>query len=72
MNKNYYEILLETDINVLNSRNKKNLYVENAENVMGRDQIAEFPKNPTYRGKSHDEKDLQNNIEFIIKLIGIS
>jgi len=68
-NKYYYEILLEVDLDVLVSRNKKGLYSSGIKNVMGRDIEAEFPKNPDLVLINNKAVDLETNIKKIIELI---
>ena len=42
----YIEVFLDVDIEVLLKRNKKGLYSDNKNNVVGIDVEVEFPKNP--------------------------
>lgn len=69
MNANYTEIVLDVDYEILKRRNKKNLYDEAAAEVVGRDQYAQFPRNPSYVIKNNDEVDLEENIKNIINII---
>jgi len=69
-NKNYYEILLAVEQNVLMSRNTKGLYSPGAKNVMGIDEEPEFPKNPELILKNNVESQLIMNIHKIVELVG--
>jgi len=69
MNKNYYEILVEVDRDVLLKRNKKGLYNPEAKNVMGMDQEPEFPKDPTVIVQNNTRDQLNENIKSIIKAV---
>ena len=68
-NKYYYEILLDVDLDVLVSRNKKDLYKSKIKNVMGKDIQPEFPKSPDLVLVNNKTVDLKSNIKKIIDLI---
>lgn len=70
-NKDYYEILLDVEKNVLISRNVKGLYNPGVKNVMGVDEEPEFPKNPDLILKNNVESHLKKNIHKIVKLVGV-
>ena len=61
-NNNYYEILLDVEYNILKSRNKKELYSSGVKNVMGVNQVPEYPKNPDLVLKNNDKIDKEKNI----------
>ena len=69
-NNNYYEILLDVDYNILESRNKKELYSSGARNVMGIDQVPEYPKNPDLVLKNDLDVQLSENVKKILQLLG--
>lgn len=71
-NKDYYEILLEVDKNVLLTRNKKELYNPGTKNVMGIDQEPEFPKNPALILKNNTNNQLKENVIKITELISFT
>ncbi|MEK6855103.1 MAG: adenylyl-sulfate kinase [Nanoarchaeota archaeon] len=67
-NKNYYEIFLDVDNEILRER-KKELYSKK-ENIVGLDHVPEFPKNPSLVLKNNRSADLQKNVQEIIRIIG--
>lgn len=68
-NKNYYEIFLDVDKEVLVKRNRKGLYAGNTQNVMGIHQQPEIPQNPDLIIKNDNEDQLKENVDKIFKLI---
>ncbi len=66
-NKDYYEILLHADEEVVKER-KKEVY-KNKENIMGVHQTPEFPKNPSIILKNNTLEELSKNVKGVIKLL---
>ncbi|MCX6749588.1 MAG: adenylyl-sulfate kinase [Candidatus Pacearchaeota archaeon] len=69
-NKKYYEILIETDDNILDFRHKKDAS-QNPEKNRWKEQSHEFPKNPDLILKNNTEKQLEENIKKILNLINL-
>ncbi|MBR9706374.1 adenylyl-sulfate kinase [Candidatus Pacearchaeota archaeon] len=68
-NKNYYEVLLQVDPDILRQRDKKDLYTTADGNVMGLHQTPEFPKNPTLVLTNNNEEEIDQNVQAIIKVL---
>jgi len=78
-NKNYYEILLESDHDLRKERVEKDEtriamrreFYKKQENVMGVDQIPELPLTPTLVLPNNDKQHVKENVEKILQVIGL-
>jgi len=67
--KNYIEIYVESSIKDLKVRNKKKLYTNNKESVVGINVKPEFPKNPDIKIRNNFKNDLKEISDKVYKKI---
>ena len=67
--KNYIEIYVESSIKDLKVRNKKKLYTNNKESVVGINVKPEFPKNPDIKIRNNFKNDLKEISDTVYKKI---
>jgi cytidine diphosphoramidate kinase len=68
-NSNYYEVLLRVSKEVLSERDKKKLYSEKKDGVMGVNQEPEYPRNPDLILDNNYPEELDPNVEKILEIL---